>query len=167
MPMSGLSNHDLRQVGPAVLGVAVSAQPTRRLLLVGGFFAVASKSRCWWVSNNSRSTSRWQVRDGEEHRLLHLRLGVGLDQRSIARYAWSFLIHAVQAADRGVARGPLGRGQLRLRVERPVRDQREQHPLDAGGEPATAPYLAQRAVDAELAPQRVEQPTPPRAAGRR
>jgi hypothetical protein len=36
-----------------------------------------------------------------------------------------------QAVDVGAARDPAGRGQLRARRQRPVRDQREQHPLGA------------------------------------
>jgi hypothetical protein len=58
-------------------------------------------------------------------------------------------------------RRPLGRGELGARVDRAVGDQREQHPLDIGGEPPAPEDLAQRGVDAELAPQPVQQPHRP------
>jgi len=69
--------------------------------------------------------------------------------------------HAVQAWDGHIVRGPLGGGQLRGRVDRPVRDKREQHPLDIGGEPAPTQHRPQRCVHVQGLPQPVQQPRRP------
>ncbi len=137
--------------------MAVPTQPALRPVLARGFFGVAFEVGAGGVEEQQVDLEVQQVRDGEEHGLLHLRLGVGLDEQ-VHRPIRLVLIHAVQPRDRRVMRGPLGRGQLRTRVDAAVRDQREQHPFDVGGEPAPAQHLAQRDVDAELTPQPVEQP---------
>jgi len=84
-------------------------------------------------------------------------LGVGLDQQ-VHRPVRLVLIHARQPRDHDVLLAdPFGCGELGGRVDRPVGDQREQHPLDVGGEPADPEHLPQGAVDPELAPQSVQQ----------
>jgi hypothetical protein len=150
-------DHDLRQIGSAVLGVAVAAQPTLRRLLAGGLFGVAFEVGAGGVEEQQVDLEVEQVRDGEEHRFLHLRLRVGLDEQ-VHRPIRLVLIHRSQPGDGGVVAGPLGRGELGARVDRAVGDQREQHPLHIGGEPSLPQHLAQRRVDTELAPQPVEQP---------
>ena len=118
------------------------------------------------VSNSSTSTSQVeQVGHREEHRLLHRGGGVGLDQQ-VHRPIRLIVGQRVQPGDRHVQGGPLGRGQLRARVQGPVGDQREQDPLHVGGEPPRSQQRAQRGVDAQLVPQPVEQPHPTQRPGR-
>jgi hypothetical protein len=95
--------------------------------------------------------------DGEEHRFLHLGLGVGGDEE-IHRPIRLILIHHIEPRDRDVMGSPLRGGELRGRVDRPVRDQREQDTFDIGREPAPAEHRRQCGVDTELAPQPVEEP---------
>ena len=97
-----------------------------------------------------------QVGDGEEHRLLHLGLGVGLHQQ-VHRAVSLVLIHRLQAVDGHVVAGPLRRRQLRPRVDGPVGGQREQHPLHVGGEPPRTQHLAQRGVHAQRLPEPIQQ----------
>ena len=101
-----------------------------------------------------------QVGDGEEHRFLHARVGVSLDEQ-VHRPIRLILVHSVQAGDRDVVAGPVGRGELRGRVDGSVRDQCEQHPLHVGGEPATAQDLPQCGVNLQSRPQPVQQPRRP------
>ncbi len=84
-----------------------------------------------------------QVGAGEEDRLLHPRLCVRFDQQ-VERAVGLVVVHPHKAGDRHVLGGPLGRRQLRAGRERAIRNEREQHPLDIGREPARAEQLAQR-----------------------
>jgi hypothetical protein len=130
-----------------------------------GVFGVAFEVGAGGVEEQQVDFEVEQVGDGEEHRFLHLRVGVGLDQQ-VHRPIRLIVIHALQARDGDIVAGPLGGGELGGRVDRPVRDQREQHPLHVGGEPAPAQHLPQRGVDVQGLPQPIKQPRcPSRARG--
>jgi hypothetical protein len=101
-----------------------------------------------------------QVSDGEEHRLLHHRVGIGLDQQ-VHRPARLILVHPDQPRDHHVLADPLGGGQLGRRRHRPPGDQRKQHPLHRGGEPPPVQHPSQRLRDPKLLPQPVQQPGRP------
>ena len=101
-----------------------------------------------------------QIGNREEHCFLHLGAGVGLHEE-VHRPIRLILIHLFETCDRDIMRGPFGGGQLGGRVDRPVGDQREQHPLHIGREPAATDHLGERPIDAELVPQAIEQPGDP------
>ena len=155
-----------------ILGVPVAAEPppaaTRTVpalfTAVGwvgvGVFGVAFEVGAGGVEEQQVDLEVEQVRHGEEHRLLHVRVGVGFDEQ-VHRPVGLILIHAVQTGDGHVVRGPVGGGELRGRVDGPVRDECEQHPFDVGGKPAPAQDRAQRGVDVEGLPQPVQQPCRP------
>jgi hypothetical protein len=142
-----------------VFGVPVPAKPRRPLIgsFGVGVFGVALEVGAGGVEEQQVDLEVEQVGDGEEHRLLHPGVGVGLDQQ-VHRPVGLVLVHPLEPGDRDVVGGPLRGGQLRGRVDGPVRDQREQHPLHIRGEPAPAEHGAQRGVDPEGLPQPVEQP---------
>ena len=147
----GQPDHDLGQVGAVVLGMPVSAERTVAFLL-GVAFEVGGGG----VEQQHVDLQVQQVGDGEEHRLLHPGLGVCLHQQ-VHRPVGLVLIHHLQPGDRDVMADPLRGGQLGDRIDRPVRDQREQHPFHVGAEPPGAQHLPQRDVDTELTPQRIEE----------
>jgi len=66
--------------------------------------------------------------------------------------------HLGQPVDRHLLRHPSGRLQLRAWGQRPVGDQREQHPLDGGVDPAARGHLGDRLADPQPGPQLVEHP---------
>ena len=134
-----------------VLGVAVLAERIVTFLL-GVAFEVGGGG----VEQQHVDLQVQEVGDGEEHRLLHPGLGVGLDEE-VHRPVRLVLIHRLQAGDRDVVGDPLRRSELGDRVDRPVRDQREQHTFDVGAEPPRPQHLPQRGVDAELPPEGVEE----------
>jgi hypothetical protein len=133
-----------------VLGVPIPAEPA--LALVGIAFEVGARG----IEEKQVDLEVEQVRHGEEHCFLDLGLGVSLHQQ-VHRPIRLVLIHPVQARDRHVVSGPLRGGELGGRVDGPVRDEREQHPLHIRGEPPGPEDAPQRGVDAELAPQPVQQ----------
>lgn len=61
-----------------------------------------------------------------------LGLRIGLDQQAY-RPVSLILIHRRQSSRCRVVSGPLGRSELRARVDRPVRDHRKHHPFLVGG----------------------------------
>ncbi len=143
-------DHDLWQVGPVVLGVSVLAEG-----VLAVFFGVTFEVGAGGVEQQQIHLEVQQIGDGEEHRLLHPCLGVGLDQQ-VHRPVGLVLVHRLQPRDMHVARRPLGRGQLGERLQRPVADQREQHPLDIGLMPPPAQRPRDRVGDPQPPPQRVE-----------
>ena len=60
---------------------------------------------------------------------------------------------------------PAGGGELRGRRQRPIRDQREQHPLHDRVPPGPGREAAQQGVDPEPVPQPIEQPCPAQRVG--
>ena len=138
----------------------------RRAVLARGVGFVALEVRARGVKEEQVDLEIEQVGGGEEHRLLDLGLGVGLDQQ-IHRPVGLVLVHRVKARDVRVLADPLRGGQLGPGLQRPVSDQREQHPLDIGREAARAEHPAQRAIDPQLLPQRIQQPRPAQRAARR
>jgi len=61
---------------------------------------------------------------------------------------------------------PPGRGQLRARLQRALRHEREQHPLDHHRVTAApGAHLPQRSADPEPLPQPIQHPRPTQAAG--
>ncbi|CAB4604964.1 unannotated protein [freshwater metagenome] len=144
----GETDHDLREIRTRVLRLAVPAELVRVLGLEVGRGRVEEQQIDLQVE---------EIGDGEEHRLLHLGLRISGDQQ-IHRPIRLILIHRLQPRDRDVVRRPLRSGQLRRRADRPVRDQREQHPLHIGREPPATQHLRERSVDTELTPQAIEQP---------
>ena len=159
---------DLGQILAVVLGVPVAPEPARAVLGVAvgvEVFGVAFEVGAGGVEEQQVDFEVKQVGDGEEHRFLHARVGVGL-HKQVHSPIRLIVIHAIEAGDGHVVRRPLGGGELRQRVDRPVRHEREQHPLHIGGKPASAQDLAQRGVDVQGLPQTVEQPRrPSRARG--
>jgi hypothetical protein len=105
-----------------------------------------------------------QVGHGEEHRLLHPAGGVGVHQQ-VHRPIGLVLVHGGQSRDRGVLADPLGGGQLAHRRDRPVGDQREQHPFHVGGEPPRVGGRPHRRAYLEAVPELVQQPDRPGGAG--
>ena len=103
------------------------------------------------------------ARDREEHVLLDR--GV-VDQEGVHRPVRDLRIaaQAGRAGQEHVMGRPLQRGALAARVDRPVRHQREQHPLDPRIQPAAADRLADRGTEPELGPQVVQQPRRPHRA---
>ena len=86
------------------------------------------------------------------------RLGQGLLDREqeVHRPVAGILIEAIQAGDRHPLGHPPGRSQLRERLEGPVTDEGEQHPLGAGIQPPAGEQPPQGRVDPEPAPETVE-----------
>jgi hypothetical protein len=147
----GQSDHDLRQVVAMVLGVPV--HPER---VIARLLGVAFEIGGGGVEEQQVDLEIEQIRHGEEHRLLHLGLRVRFHQQ-VHRPIRLVLVHPRQPVDRDVTHRPLGGGQLRHRLDRPVRHQREQHPLDVGAEPARPEDLPQRRVYVQRPPQPVQQ----------
>jgi len=134
-------DHDLRQVGAVVL--RVPERPKRRLLLlvVGGAVWLGFEVGRGRVEEEQVDLEIQEVGAGEEDRLLHLRLRVGLDQQ-VKRAVGLVVVHPRKTGDRRVLGGPLGCRQLRARRERPIGHEREQHPLDISREPPRPEQLA-------------------------
>ena len=101
----GQPDDDLRQIRAVVLGVPVAAE---RVVAVS---RVAFEVGGGGVEEQQVDLEVEQVGDGEEHRFLHLGLGVGVDQE-VHRPIGLVLVHRLQPGDRDVAGGPLGGGQL-------------------------------------------------------
>jgi hypothetical protein len=141
-PLSGDGepDHDLGQVGPVILGVAERAK-RRVVRLVLGAVGLRFEVGRGGVEEEQVDLEVQEVGAGEEDRLLHLRLGVPVDEQ-IERPVGLIVVHRFQPRDRDVLGGPLGRRQLRARRQRPAADEREQHPLDVGREPARPQQLA-------------------------
>ncbi len=130
-----------------------------------GFFGVAFEVGAGGVEEQQVDLEVEQVGDGEEHRLLHLRLGrrprsagpspdtpgphPSRSGRGSPRRAWPTRPRTASSAGR-----------------RAVGDQREQHPLDVGGEPAAAQHLAAARCRRRAGATARRAATPPRAAGR-
>jgi hypothetical protein len=144
----GQADHDLRQVGPVVLGVPKAAN---------AILAVAFEEGRGGVEAQQVDLEVEQVGGGEAHRLLHPRLSIGLHQQ-VHRPIRLIVVHPGKPGDRRVLGGPLRRRQLAHRVDRAVGHQREQHPLHIGGEPAHAEHAAEGIGDTEPLPQPVQQP---------
>ena len=79
-------------------------------------------------SKNNRSTSRLSRSATAKNTASCTSVGVRLDQQ-VHRPIRLILVHPCQPGDSDVIDGPLGGGQLGLRVDRPVRHECEQHPL--------------------------------------
>jgi len=147
-----------------ILRLAVLPQPRRRLVALAGrglvgVGGVGLEVGRRGVEEQQIDLEIEQMGDGEEHGLLHRPGDVGLDEQ-VHRPVGLIVVHLRQPGDDHVFGRPFGRGQLRHRRERPVRDQGEQHPLDRGREPSNRNRLLYRRRDPELAPQPVEQPGP-------
>jgi hypothetical protein len=146
-----------------VLGLAVAAKarptPTSTLAVAGLVlvFVVAFEIGRGGVEEQHVDLEVEQVRHGEEHRLLHPALGIGLHQQ-VHRPVRLVVIHARQARDDDILGCPLRRRQLAHRCDRPVTDQRQQHPLHRRGEPAAIGDPLDRGADLQPGPQRVQQP---------
>ena len=94
-----------------------------------------------------------QVRRRPVHRLGQVGLHL---QQPVHRPIAAVIVDIVQAGDGDALGHPLRGGQLRGRLQRPVGDQCEQHPLHPGIDTAPAEQPLQRGVDAEAAPQLIE-----------
>ena len=94
-----------------------------------------------------------QVGDLEVRSLCHLRLD---GQQVVHRPVAGLLVDLVQAVDVRIVRDPPRRGELGGRCKGPVGDQREQYPLDPGIELAAGQLAADHLVQAQLAPQLVQ-----------
>ncbi len=92
---------------------------------------------------------------------MDLGLSVGLDQQ-IHRPIRLIIVHRLEPRQGDIVGDPFGGGQLRHRIDGPVGDHREDHPLHRRGELAAPQHLAQRGVDPQLAPQTIQQPRHPR-----
>ena len=150
-------DHDLGQVGPVILRVPEHAEAGLAAFALFGLVPFeVGRGR---VEEQQVDLEVQEVGAGEEHRLLHLRLGVGRREH-VHRPVGLVLVHRLQTRDVHIGRGPLGRGQLRERPQRPVRDQREQHPLDVRPEPTLADPRGDRAADPEPPPERIQHPDP-------
>ncbi len=114
-------DHDLRQVVAVVLGLAVAAKPAD--LILGILLLVAFEVGGGGVEEQQVHLQVEQVRDREEHRLLHPGLRVGLHQQ-IHRPVRLVVVHAAKARDDDVLACPRGRPKLAHRLDRPVGDQR-------------------------------------------
>ena len=115
------------------------------------------------VSTKTMSTSRFS-RCATESKIRAAISPRASSRKSIARYAASSENPAT-AGDRDPLGHPPGGGQLAARFQRPLRHQREQHPLGrrgvqapVGGDPV------QRRADPEPLPEPVQQPRPAEAA---
>jgi hypothetical protein len=143
-----------------ILGVAEAAQR-----LVGVVFAVAFEVRRRGVEEQQIDFEVEEVGRGEEHRLLHRALRVGAGEQ-VHRPVRLVVVHRDQAGDRRAVAGPVRGREFRGRVNRPVGDQREQHPLDIGAEPPLAHDPGQGGIDAQQPPQLVQQPHRTHRSGR-
>ena len=144
----GHPDDGLGAVGAVVLGVSVPAE----VVVVLGLEVRARRVEQQHVALQAQA-----ARNREEHVLLDR--GV-VDQEGVHRPVGDLRISAQagRAGQEHVMGRPLQRGALAARVDRPVRHQREQHPLDPRVQPAAADRLADRGTEPELGPQVVQQP---------
>ena len=151
----GQADDDLRQVRAVILGVPEPAEGVRAVLLLVAFEVCGGG-----VEEQQINLKIEQVGHGEEHRLLHPGMRVGVHQQ-VHRPVRLILVHHGQSRDDGVLTHPLGGRQLAHRRDRPVGDQREQHPLHVRGEPPRVGGRPHRRPHVQPVPQSIQQPGRP------
>ena len=131
--------------------VAVLVPADRRvgLLLTKYVLVVSKKSR---PASRPRTLGRG-IEDGFLQGLADL-------QQPVHRPVAGIVARRAQAGDQHVLAGPAGGGELGGGGQRPVRRQREQHPLRRRVQLAALQHVPHRRADAEAAPQRVQRPGP-------
>ena len=156
------ADHDLRPVRPAVLRLAEPTQPDRLLFLVGLVLVVDLEVGRGRVEEDHVDLEVQQVRDREEHLTLDLLLA---GEQEVHRPVEHLRIRPepLDTGQADILRGPLERGPLRARLQRPAAHQREHEPLDRARHPPAVRKPPDRLVDPEPPPQLIEHiPAPKR-----
>lgn len=152
------ADDDLGEVGTMVLRVAEDPEALSRPVLL-----VELEVGGGGVEEQQVDLEVEEVCHREEDGLLHLGLAIGRDEE-VHRPVGLVLVHRGKPGDRDVLGRPGGGGELRGRIDRPVGDEREQHPLHVDAEAPSPKQAPESGVDPERVPQRVKEPRRPHLA---
>ena len=150
-------DHDLRQIGPVVLGVPeppqrplAGARLLHVVLIVEWILDVDLEVRRGGVEEDDVDLEIQQRRDAEEDRLLH---PLRARQQEVHRAVELVVGERVDAGDDDVAPDPARRLELRGRLQATLADHREDRPLHPRAATARAGDAGDRPPDAQLRPQ--------------
>src|ERR1022692_2076270 len=155
----GQADHDLRQVGTVILGVPLAAQRpvglTRArllvlLLLVWVLSRLGLPVGRGGVEEDHIDLEVQQMRDAEEHRLLHALRAL---QQEVHRTVELIVTDALHTLDENVTPDPARRLQLRRRLKTALADHREDRALHPRAPAPSAGDTVDRLADPERRPQ--------------
>ena len=126
---------------------------TRLVLIVVGVLALDLEARAGGVDEQHVDFQVEEVPNAPEHVTLNL---VVRFEQVIHRPVELLHLHVLQARNEGALRDPAFGRELATGIERALRDQREQQPLDRHPETTTRERLRQGALDAEPLPHGVK-----------